>query len=176
MKWLFLLLFSVSAAHAADTIYEFKVKDIDGKEVSLAEYKGKTAVIVNTASKCGYTPQYEGLEALYKKYKSRGVVVLGFPSNDFHAQEPGTNAEIKKFCQAKYNVDFPLFEKNPVSGSQKQPLYAYLTDHGPDKGEVKWNFEKFVVDPSGHVVARFRSKVKPDSNDISSAIEKTFVK
>ncbi|MGZ3724071.1 MAG: glutathione peroxidase [Bdellovibrionales bacterium] len=167
-------LFLAQTVFAADSIYGFKVKNIDGKEVNLADYKGKSVVIVNTASKCGYTPQYEALEALYAKYKDKGVVVLGFPSNDFGGQEPGTNAEIKHFCQANYHVDFPMFEKGQVKGEQKQPLFAFLTDTAPTKGEIRWNFEKFVVGPDGKVAARFRSGTKPDDKELAAAIEKTL--
>jgi glutathione peroxidase len=179
MKWIASIAAALtlgSSAWAADSIYDFKVKNIDGQEVNLADYKGKPLVIVNTASKCGYTPQYEALEALYTKYKAKGVVVLGFPSNDFGGQEPGSNAEIKHFCQAKYNVDFPMFDKGPVTGDKKQPLYAYLTENAPEKGAVKWNFEKFVISPEGKVAARFRSATKPDDPALASAIDKTLAK
>jgi glutathione peroxidase len=168
---------SMNVAHAAgDSIYTFKVKSIDGKEVNLADYKGKPVMIVNTASQCGYTPQYEGLEALYAKYKSKGFVVLGFPSNDFGGQEPGSNADIKKFCQTRFKVDFPMFEKGPVKGNQRQALFSYLTESAPDKGEVQWNFEKFLIGPDGKVVARFRSKVKPEDAELTSAVEKALAK
>jgi glutathione peroxidase len=171
-----MMLMTGSAALAANahSIYDFKVKTIDGKEISLANYKGKSLLIVNTASKCGYTPQYEGLEALYNKYKEKGVVVLGFPSNDFNGQEPGTNAEIQHFCKAKYNVDFPMFEKGVVKGEQKQPLFTYLTENAPVQGEIKWNFEKFLIDPTGKIVSRFRSAVKPSDAALTAAVEKAI--
>jgi glutathione peroxidase len=179
MKWILILwgALSLSSAHAAtDSIYGFKVVTIDGKEVNLSDYKGKPVMIVNTASKCGFTPQYDGLEALYAKYKTHGLVVLGFPSNDFGGQEPGTNAEIKKFCSTRFNVDFPMFAKGPVKGTDRQPLFTYLTENAPEKGEIKWNFEKFLIGPDGKVAARFRSKVKPDDPALTSAVEKVLVK
>jgi glutathione peroxidase len=160
----------------ASEIYAQKVKTLEGKEVSLADYQGKTLLIVNTASKCGYTPQYEGLEALYKKYKDRGLVVMGFPSNDFGAQEPGTNQEIKKFCQTRFNVDFPMFEKGSVKGPQIQSFYKVLLKNAANQEEIKWNFEKFLVSPDGRVVARFGSKVTPEDGALISAIEKNLPK
>lgn len=168
-----LLLIIALAAHA-DGLYGFKVKTLEGASKSLADYRGQTLLIVNTASRCGYTPQYDGLEKLYGKYKAKGFVVLGFPSNDFGGQEPGTNAEIKKFCQSNYKVDFPMFEKGPVKGDGKQPLFAFLTANAPDKGEIKWNFEKFLIDPRGQIVARFDSKVTPDDPKLVSALEKSL--
>lgn len=161
----------MNTAQASSTIYGHKVKGIDGKEVDLAQYKGKTLLIVNTASQCGYTKQYDGLEALYSKYKGKGLVVMGFPSNDFGGQEPGTNEEIKKFCQSKFNVDFPLFAKGPVKGAEKQPLFDTLTKTAPQAGEIKWNFEKFLVSPMGQVVGRFDSKVTPEDPKLTQAIE-----
>ena len=158
---------------AEKSIYDFKVKNIDGKEVSLKDYSGKALLIVNTASKCGYTPQYKELEAMYEKYKAQGLVVLGFPSNDYGAQEPGTNTEIKTFCETKFKVSFPLFDKGPVSGDKIQPLFRYLTqDAKPDaKGEIRWNFEKFVIDRKGRLVERFNSKATPDSIPLTKAVE-----
>lgn len=169
-----MLAFAPAVWATANSVYDFKVKTIEGKEISLAEYKGKTLLIVNTASKCGYTPQYAALENVYTKYKDKNVVVLGFPSNDFGGQEPGTNQEIKHFCQAKYNVDFPMFEKGPVKGDSKQPLFAYLTDNSPSKGEIRWNFEKFVIGPDGKVAARFRSRTKPDDSELTAALDKAL--
>jgi len=134
----------------------FKVKSIDGKEVDLSEYKGKVVLIVNVASKCGYTPQYEGLQKLYDHKKSEGLVVLGFPANNFNGQEPGTNAEIATFCKEKFGVTFPLFEKISVKGPDQHPLYQKLTAQPkPIGGDPAWNFTKFVVDRSGNVVAKF---------------------
>lgn len=156
------------AASANPSFHDFKVKDVDGADVALSQYKGQIAVVVNTASKCGYTGQYKDLQALYEKYKDKGVVVLGFPSNDFGGQEPGTNKEIKSFCELNYNVKFPLFSKASVSGSSKQPVYQFLTSGGD---EVSWNFEKFIVDRSGKVVGRFKSRTNPLSDDVTKAIE-----
>lgn len=154
-------------------IYEITLKTIDGKTESLAKYKGKTLLIVNTASQCGYTNQYDGLEALYANYKDKGLVVMGFPSNDFGAQEPGTDAQIADFCETRFHVDFPMFAKGEVKGPSKQPLFDYLTQHGPKKeqGEIKWNFEKFLVSPSGEVQARFASKVTPQDPELLDAVK-----
>jgi glutathione peroxidase len=163
-------------AHAnPKSVYEFKVRDIDGKDVKLKSYKGKVALIVNTASKCGYTPQYEGLQNLYNAYKDRGFVVLGFPANNFGGQEPGTEAEIKEFCTSKYKVTFPMFAKVSVKGEDQHPLFAYLTDKKTNPefgGDISWNFNKFLVDRNGKVVARFSSKDKPESDTVRAAIEK----
>jgi glutathione peroxidase len=156
------------------TIYDFTVKDIDGKDVNLTDYKGKTALIVNVASKCGYTPQYEGLQAVYDQYKDRGFVVLGFPANNFGSQEPGTNEEIKEFCTSKYKVTFPMFAKISVKGGDQEPLYAYLTgkDTNPEfGGDITWNFNKFLVDRNGKIIARFSSKDTPQSETVTKAIE-----
>ena len=148
----------------AQSIYDIKLKDIDGKDVALSDYKGKVLLIVNVASKCGYTKQYAGLEALYQKYKDKGVVVLGFPCNQFGGQEPGTESEIAEFCAATYNVKFPMFSKVEVNGPGAAPLYKHLTalDTQPKgKGDIKWNFEKFVIGKSGEVVARFAPQTEP---------------
>jgi glutathione peroxidase len=154
------------------SVYDFKVKTIDGKEASLADYRGKVLLIVNTASACGYTPQYAGLESLYEKYKDRGLVVLAFPSNDFGGQEPGTNAEIKKFCELRYKTTFPLFAKIDVKGDSADPLYKYLTGlPGKQGGQVGWNFNKFLVAPDGAVVEHFDSKVTPDSPALTQKLE-----
>lgn len=157
------------------SILDFKVRDIDGKEVKLKKYKGDVLLVVNVASKCGYTPQYEGLQATYEKYKDKGFSVLGFPANNFGSQEPGTEAEIKEFCTSKYKVTFPMFAKISVKGEDQDPLYKFLTakETNPDfAGDIKWNFSKFLVDRKGKVVARFEPKVKPDSEELSAAIEK----
>ncbi|PKL81558.1 MAG: glutathione peroxidase [Ignavibacteriae bacterium HGW-Ignavibacteriae-3] len=160
-----------------DNIADIVVKDMEGKEVKLADYKGKVLLIVNVASKCGNTPQYEGLEAVYKKYKSKGFEILGFPCNDFGGQEPGTNEEIKQFCSANYNVTFKLFDKIKVLGEDKSPLYAKLIKNSvTEAGDVKWNFEKFLIDKDGNIVSRFKSKVQPESADIIKAIEKELAK
>ena len=178
------------------SVYDFTVKTLQGKEVSLSSYKGKVLLIVNTASKCGFTPQYEGLEALYKKYKDQGLEILGFPSNQFAHQEPGNSGEISEFCKVNYGVTFQLFEKGDVRGENAQPLYKYLTSVQGFKGfdmkhpaakiltdfikencpeymegdSIKWNFTKFLVDRKGNVVARFEPTTVPE--DIASAIEK----
>ena len=153
----------------------FTVKDIDGKEVDLAKkYEGKVCLIVNVASKCGLTPQYEQLTELDKKYKEKGLAILAFPANDFNEQEPGTNEEIKEFCATKYSVAFDLFSKVAVKGEEQAPLYKYLTSEETNKdfaGEIEWNFTKFVVGKDGKVVARFGPKVKPDAPEVVKAIE-----
>jgi glutathione peroxidase len=152
------------------SLHDFTMKTIDGKEQSLAEYKGKVLLVVNVASKCGYTPQYEGLERLHEKLSARGFAVVGFPANDFGAQEPGTDAEIKTFCTTNYGVKFPMFSKITVKGSGKHPLYAFLTE-GPPAGEVKWNFEKFLVGKDGKVIGRYPSSVDPEDPKLVQAIE-----
>jgi glutathione peroxidase len=167
----FALLIGVSLAMAASSIHEFTLKSIDGKPAPLADYKGKVVLVVNVASQCGYTPQYAGLQALYDRYKAKGFVVLGVPSNDFGAQEPGSEAEIKDFCKRNYGVTFPMTSKVVVTGSEKTPLYAYLTQTG---GEVGWNFTKFLVGKDGKVRARFDSSTKPESAELTTAIEKAL--
>jgi glutathione peroxidase len=164
----------MSAGHTS--LYDFKVKTIDGVEVSLAQYKGKALLIVNTASECGYTPQYKGLEQLYQRFKSRGFEVLAFPSNDFGGQEPGSNAEIKKFCELKYKTTFPLFEKIAVKGDGAHPLYKYLTGLKENGGEVKWNFNKFLVNAEGQVVAHLPSSAAPDSDEVAKQVEAALPK
>lgn len=174
-----LILLTAATAPRATSLYDFEAKRINGatepaketKPKLLAEYKGKTLLIVNTASECGYTKQYKGLQAIYDKYEKDGFVVLGFPSNDFGSQEPGTNAEIKNFCERNFKVSFPLFEKNHVKGSEIQPLYAYLTENAPKKGEVSWNFEKFLVSRDGKIIGRYKSGVKPEDKELTEAIE-----
>jgi glutathione peroxidase len=158
----------------AASVYDFTINDIDGKPVSLGEYRSKVLLVVNVASKCGFTYQYEGLEALYRKYQDRGLVILGFPSNDFLGQEPGTAAEIKQFCTLTYNVSFPMFEKIRVRGRSTHPLYRYLTDKKTDPefaGAVSWNFNKFLIDRNGRIVARFASKDEPLSDTVTAAVE-----
>ena len=155
----------------ASSVYEFTMNSIDGQPLPLANFKGKVLLIVNVASFCGFTPQYEGLEAVYEKYQDRGFVIAGFPANNFGAQEPGTNEEIKTFCTRKYNVKFPIYSKISVAGPDKAPLYQFLTATG---GEIKWNFTKFLIDRNGKVIARFESAVKPDSLEVTSAIEKAL--
>jgi len=158
-------------------VLDYTLNSIDGKPAPLAQYKGKVVMIVNVASFCGFTPQYEGLEKIYEKYKDQGFVILGFPANNFGAQEPGTNEEIKTFCSRKYNVTFPMYSKISVKGEDKHPLYQFLTDKQANPstgGEIQWNFTKFLVDRDGKVIARFESKVTPESADVTSAIEKAL--
>jgi glutathione peroxidase len=169
-----LLLMAGSVLAASSGVYSFTLNSIDGKPAPLANYKGKVVLIVNVASQCGYTPQYSALEATYEKYKDQGFVILGFPANNFGAQEPGTNEEIKTFCTRKYSVTFPMYSKISVKGDDQSPLYAYLTkDTGAGiTGEIKWNFTKFLVDRNGKVVERFEPAVTPDSQEVKAAIEK----
>jgi glutathione peroxidase len=148
----------INMAQDTINIINEKVRNIDGQEVSLSDYKGKVLMIVNVASFCGYTPQYEGLENIYKKYKDMGFEILAFPCNDFGGQEPGSNEEIKTFCTTRYSVSFPLFDKIKVLGDEKSPLYAKLINF-PPAGDISWNFEKFLIDKNGNFVARFKSKV-----------------
>jgi len=153
---------------------DFTVKDINGKDVNLSQYQGKVVLLVNVASYCGYTPQYQGLEALYEKYAKDGLVVIGVPANEFGAQEPGTNAEIAEFCKAKYSVTFPMMGKVVVKGSGISPLYKFLTSKETDPkfaGDIGWNFEKFLIGRNGEVVGRFKSAVKPDAPDLVRAVE-----
>ena len=163
-----------SAEGFVPTIYDFTVKTIDGKDQSLADFKGKTILIVNTASHCGHTPQYRSLETLYKQYKDQGFVVLAFPENNFKNQEPGTNADIKEFCDLKYHVTFPLFSKISVKGETMAPLYRYLTTQSGFYGPITWNFNKFLVSPEGQLVARFDSKIDPLDPQVIAAIKKSL--
>jgi len=162
------------AASAAD-LGAIPFKTIDGKETSLADYKGKVVLVVNTASKCGFTPQYEGLESIHDKYRAKGLVVLAFPCNDFGNQEPGTLEEIAEFCSTKYDVSFPLMEKVHVKGKEQHPLYAALTGkQAAFPGEVRWNFGKFLIGRDGKPVARFGSRDKPEGKKVTAAIEKAL--
>ena len=147
------------------------MKNIDGKDVALSDYGGKVLLIVNTASKCGYTPQYGPLEELYNRYRDRGLRILAFPANNFGAQEPGTDKEIKEFCTSTYDVTFDLFSKISVKGEDMHPLYAWLTKDSPFPGEIRWNFTKFLVDAGGHVVARFETKTDPLADTVIEQIE-----
>ncbi len=159
------------------SIYEFKMKNIDGSDVSLETYKGKVVMIVNTASKCGYTPQYEQLQAVYDKYKDKDFVILGFPANNFLGQEPGTDSEIKEFCSLKYKVTFPMFSKISVKGADQHPLYTYLTNEKSNpgfSGDIGWNFEKFLLGKDGKTIARWKSNVKPDDPQVIEAIDKAL--
>ena len=168
------LLIMATSLYAGSSLYSFTLNSIDGKPAPLAEYKGKVVLIVNVASQCGYTPQYSALEAIYEKYKDQGFVILGFPANNFGAQEPGTNEEIKTFCSRKYSVKFPMYAKISVKGDDQAPLYAYLTKQTSPgiTGDIKWNFTKFLVDKNGNVVQLFEPAVTPDSKELTSAIEK----
>jgi len=155
------------------TFYDFTVPNIDSKEESLKAYQGKVLLVVNTASRCGYTPQYKSLEALHEKYRAQGFTVLGFPSNDFGAQEPGDNSQIKKFCDVSYHITFPLFSKAAVTGEKTQPVFKWLTVEADPKqaGPVKWNFEKFLINKQGKLIKRFPSSVTPDDAVITSEID-----
>ena len=156
----------------AGPLTDIPLKDIDGKDTSLKAYQGKVLLIVNVASKCGFTPQYKSLEAIHEKYKDKGFTVLGFPCNQFGGQEPGSNAEIKQFCTSTYNVTFPMFDKIDVNGPKRSPLYVALA--GPDSpfpGDIKWNFGKFLIGRDGKILKRFDSKVAPDSAEVTAAIE-----
>jgi len=156
----------------ADSVYDIKVKDIDGKATTLADYKGKVLLIVNVASHCGLTPQYKGLEAAYEKYKDKGLVVLGFPCNQFNGQEPGTTEEIKKFCTTQYHVSFPMFDKIEVNGANRHPLYVTLAGKdSPYPGDIKWNFGKFLISKDGKILKRFEPGTKPESPEVTQAIE-----
>ena len=168
------LLMASGTLFAASSIYDFMLPSIDGKPAPLGSYKGKVVLLVNVASRCGYTPQYTALEAIYEKYKDRGFVILGFPANNFGGQEPGTNEEIKTFCSSKYSVTFPLYAKVSVKGSDQTPLYRYLTKEANPAvaGDIQWNFTKFLVDRDGKVVKRFESAITPDSPEVVSAIER----
>lgn len=180
-----------------EKIYDIPVKTIDGEETNLGEYKGEVLLLVNVASKCGLTPQYEGLQKLFEEYKEKGVKVLGFPANNFMGQEPGTEDEIKEFCSANYNVDFPMFSKISVKGEDQHELYEYLTENKPEtdvndgvleerlKGygsersepsEVLWNFEKFLIGKNGEIAARFAPDVTPDDERLTSKIDEELAK
>ncbi|MFM8559453.1 MAG: glutathione peroxidase [bacterium] len=161
-------------APAAQGVHSFTVTTIDGKSRSLADYRGRALLIVNTASRCGFTKQYATLETLYDTYKARGFEVLAFPANDFMGQEPGTNAEIQKFCTTKYSTSFPLFAKVKVKGDDMVPLYRYLTKNSGYPGDIPWNFTKFLVDANGQVVARFDPRTAPDSPELVAALEKVL--
>lgn len=165
-----------AARSTTDSVYKFSPTDIDGNEQSLSQYKGNVLLIVNTASECGYTPQYEGLQKIYEKYKDQGFVVLGFPANNFGGQEPGTDKEIKKFCKVNFNVSFPMFSKVSVKGKDQHPLFTYLTSApNPDfTGEIKWNFEKFLIGKEGTLIRRYRSAIEPKDEAIIDAIEEAL--
>jgi glutathione peroxidase len=172
-----LLIFAGVAMAGEKSIYDFTMNSIDGKATPLSSYKGKVVLLVNVASRCGYTPQYTALQSTYEKYKGRNFVIVGIPANNFGSQEPGTNEEIKTFCSTKYNVTFPMMAKVSVKGDDITPLYQYLTDKGANPqtgGEIQWNFTKFLVGADGKIVARFEPKVTPDDPAVTSAIEKAL--
>jgi len=163
---------STKGGKLTDNINDITVLDMNNKEVKLSSYNGKVLLIVNVASECGNTPQYAGLEDIYKEFQSQGFEILAFPCNDFGGQEPGTNEEIKTFCTTNYGVTFPLFDKVKILGPDKSPLYAVLTNNSvTGKGDVKWNFEKFLISKDGKIVERFGNKVQPTSEEVTSAIE-----
>jgi len=165
-------LFLMNTLLHAGSLYDITVKDIDGKDTTLNAYKGKVILIVNVASKCGFTPQYKNLEAVYEKYKDQGFVILGFPCNQFGAQEPGTDEEIKQFCTSKYFITFPLFDKIEVNGPNRHPLYVALAgENSPFPGNITWNFNKFLISRDGKILKRFDSKIKPDAPEATEAIE-----
>lgn len=168
------LVMVMAGSAVAANFYDFTLPSIDGKPMPLADFRGKVVLVVNVASRCGFTPQYSALESLYEKYRDQGFVIVGFPANNFGGQEPGTNQEIKTFCSRKYNVTFPMYGKVSVKGEDQTPLYQYLTKQtGPAiAGDIKWNFTKFLVDRNGNVVQRFESAVTPDSTEVVSAVEK----
>lgn len=159
-----------------ERLYDFTLHDIDGKPVSLSRFRGKVLLVVNTASFCGNTPQYSELQAMYEQYQDRGFEILAFPANNFGKQEPGTNEEIKSFCDTKYSLTFPLFSKISVKGEDKHPLDRYLTERGPFPGEVEWNFQKYLIDRSGNVIARYHHRTKPLSPQIVQDIEAALSK
>lgn len=164
--------FAIFSEETMNSIYDITVKDINLNEVRLEDYKGKVLLIVNVASFCGYTKQYSGLQSLYEKYSEKGLEILAFPCNDFGKQEPGTNEEIKSFCDSKFGISFSLFDKIKVIGEDKDPLYEYLIySDEEDKGDVKWNFEKFLISKDSKTIKRFRSAVEPESSELISAIE-----
>ncbi len=169
--------FTARAGDKATSVLDFHMKDIDGHDVDLARYHGKVIMIVNTASQCGLTPQYKDLEALYEKYKGQGFEILGFPANEFGAQEPGTDSQIKEFCSTKYKVSFPMFSKIVVKGKDIHPLYQFLTSestNGKFAGEIPWNFTKFLVNRKGEVIARFQPREKPNAESVVATIEKAL--
>ena len=164
---------------AASSALDFTPKSIDGQPAPLSAYKGKVVMIVNVASKCGFTPQYSALESLYRRYKDQGFVILGFPANNFMSQEPGTDGEIKQFCKNKYDVTFPMYSKISVKGEDQAPLYKYLTGSSTDPvapGDIKWNFTKFVIGRDGQIAARYEPATKPDSPEVVNTIESELKK
>lgn len=170
--WIACVLSLSTLALTAGSVHDISVKDIDGKDTTLKAYKGKVVLIVNVASKCGLTPQYKSLEAIYEKYKDKNFTILGFPCNQFAGQEPGSNEEIKQFCSSKYNVTFPLFDKIEVNGPNRHPLYVALAGpESPFPGDIKWNFGKFLIGRDGKILKRFEPRTTPDSPEVTAAIE-----
>jgi len=170
---------TMATADEHECALNFKAKDIDGKTVDLEDYEGNVVLVVNTASRCGLTPQYAGLQQMYDKYKDKGFVILGFPCNQFGRQEPGTESEIKQFCSTKYNVSFPMFSKIEVNGDGADPLYKYLTskDAKPaGNGDISWNFEKFLIDREGNLIHRFAPRTKPTDDQLVKAVEGELAK
>ena len=166
--------FSMFLTAGTASIYDFEMMDIDGKKIPLTQFKNKVVMIVNVASKCGLTPQYKGLQAIYNKYREKGFVILGFPANNFRQQEPGSNAEIKEFCSVNYGVQFPMFSKISVLGEDIHPLYRFLTakETNPEfAGDIRWNFDKFLVGKNGALLSRFHPKIKPEAPELIKAIE-----
>lgn len=168
------LLLGVAMSHAADSLYQQTVTTIEGKKMSLSEYKGKPLMVVNIATQCGYTPQLSGLEKLYQKYKAKGFVVVGVPSNEFGGQTPEADKDVKKFCQLNHGVTFPLTSKSNVLGEKKSPLISWLLKEGPNAKDIAWNFEKFLINKEGKVVQRFGSSVAPEDAALVSAVEKAL--
>lgn len=167
----------VAGVQASNSFYAFTLKSIDGRVTPLSLYKDKVVLLVNVASRCGFTPQYAGLQSLYEKYKNRGFVIVGIPSNNFYRQEPGTNQDIKKFCESKYHVTFPMMSKMSVAGWDTVPLYRFLTSKAANprtSGEVEWNFTKFLIDRKGEVVGRFEPVVTPEDSDLIESIERSL--
>lgn len=165
-----------AAPKAAETVHEFTVKSLDGKDVELSKYKGKVLLVVNVASECGATPQYSQLQAMYEKYADQGLVVMGFPCNQFGGQEPGDADQIQQFCSAKYAVKFPMFSKIEVNGKTEAPLYDFLKSTGDDHSNIGWNFEKFLVGKDGKVAARFKTRTQPDAPEVVALIEEALAK
>jgi glutathione peroxidase len=166
----------IMMAAQTGSVYDFTLNDIDGKPMPLTHFRGKVLLLVNTASFCGNTPQYSDLQRMYEKYREQGFEILAFPANNFGQQEPGTNDEIKSFCYTKYSLTFPLFSKISVKGGDKHPLYRYLTEQSPFPGEVEWNFQKYLVDRSGNVVARYHHRTKPLADEVLRDVERVLGK
>src|ERR1700736_5763915 len=179
MKKLFflILILGTTLMAAEKTVFDYTLNSIDGQPAPLSVYKGKVILLVNVASRCGYTPQYTTLEAVYEKYKDQGFTIIGIPANNFGSQEPGSDQEIKTFCSSKYHVTFPMMSKVSVKGDDKTPHYKFLTDKSPNpgsRGDIKWNFTKFLIGPDGRVITRFEPDVTPDAPQVTAAIEKAL--